>query len=296
MSHMRFPRLGVRTRLRESLTTPFGTGNTLWIYGCGRSGSTWLAEMLGDLANCSVWMEPGFGHLFARPAIPLPYHQSPLYVLGGTPEQTHPAIQAFVVAAIRARFPGVTSRNIVVLKDQNASVGAREVSAALPGSRFLALVRDPRDIVASMLDAVRTPGSWAEGNTPQGLNTVDAGQIAAAVAAAITFTLEAYEQHVGPKTLVHYEDLLQDTHGALTRVCRDLRLTATSAQLAEIAERHSWHAIPAELKGAGKFFRSASPGSWDTVLSSEESAAVETHAQPVIERFYSASGSRSRSL
>jgi hypothetical protein len=39
-------------------------GNVVWIFGAGRSGSTWLASMMGELEGQHVWFEPWVGALF----------------------------------------------------------------------------------------------------------------------------------------------------------------------------------------------------------------------------------------
>jgi hypothetical protein len=36
----------------------------VWIFGTGRSGSTWLAAMMGDMAGGRLWNEPLVGKLF----------------------------------------------------------------------------------------------------------------------------------------------------------------------------------------------------------------------------------------
>src|SRR5215218_3081886 len=38
--------------------------NLVWIFGTGRSGSTWLASMMGELAGGRLWNEPLVGKLF----------------------------------------------------------------------------------------------------------------------------------------------------------------------------------------------------------------------------------------
>src|SRR5688500_20160854 len=36
----------------------------VWIFGTGRSGSTWLGSMMGDMAGGRLWNEPLVGKLF----------------------------------------------------------------------------------------------------------------------------------------------------------------------------------------------------------------------------------------
>jgi hypothetical protein len=43
---------------------PVGDENVIWIFGAGRSGTTWLASMLGALPGFAMWDEPLVGALF----------------------------------------------------------------------------------------------------------------------------------------------------------------------------------------------------------------------------------------
>src|SRR5215211_1341482 len=38
--------------------------NIIWIFGTGRTGSTWLGRMMGDLEDHSLWHEPYVGEIF----------------------------------------------------------------------------------------------------------------------------------------------------------------------------------------------------------------------------------------
>src|SRR3712207_164357 len=40
--------------------------NIIWIFGSGRSGSTWLRSMMGDLDHHQLWEEPMVGKLFGE--------------------------------------------------------------------------------------------------------------------------------------------------------------------------------------------------------------------------------------
>ena len=61
-----------------------------------------------------------------------------------------------------ARFPEITEREYLITKEPGGSVGAVLLAEALPESRMVLLVRDPRDYTASWLDA-RKEGGWRPG-------------------------------------------------------------------------------------------------------------------------------------
>jgi hypothetical protein len=40
--------------------------NIVWIFGFGRTGSTWLSSMMADLEGHTLWQEPLIGELFGN--------------------------------------------------------------------------------------------------------------------------------------------------------------------------------------------------------------------------------------
>src|SRR3712207_2823864 len=58
----------LRTRLGEGDARDAGPnpGNIVWIFGSGRSGSTWLRSMMEDLDRHQLWEEPMVGKLFGE--------------------------------------------------------------------------------------------------------------------------------------------------------------------------------------------------------------------------------------
>jgi hypothetical protein len=269
----------------------FALEHTVWIFGCGRSGSTWLAQMLESFHGWSMWPEPGFGHIFQRPVPAPPYVDSPFHVMGGEPELHQPAVRAFIERAIASRYPHLTASDVLVLKDQNASAGCGEISAALPDSRFVALLRDPRDVLASLVDALATPTSWAADQamaalvnnvrTPEG-----AGRIFTTIVGSLESALAAHETHLGRKAVVRYEDLRSDTPSAMHRLLRDLALSPDAPSVEEVSARHAFERIPAAKTGSGKFHRSATPGDWRDTLPDAYVAAIATPLPPRLSQFY----------
>src|ERR687893_2473855 len=52
-------------------TNGTGTGginpeNIVWIFGSGRTGSSWLSSMMGDMEGHALWGEPWVGSLFGN--------------------------------------------------------------------------------------------------------------------------------------------------------------------------------------------------------------------------------------
>lgn len=267
--------------------------NLVWIFGAGRTGSTWLARMLGELTRANTedrrnafWNEPWVGTLFDPYSLRL---EGPIrrkgkgFILSRHHEKTWlKSLRMFVLDGAAARFPDLGAEDLLVIKEPGGSAGAPLLMAALPESRMVLLVRDPRDVVASQVDA-HAEGAWMAAKKPEDpllTATSAAERYARNVAAAKT----AYEAHTGPKTFVRYEELRRDTLGTMNRVCRELGMDDNG--LEEAVEKHAWKNVPQEEKGAGKFYRKATSGGWREDLTPEQVRAVEKITAPFLEEFY----------
>ena len=53
-----------RTGGKEGRDTAVKPENIVWIFGAGRTGSSWLSAMIGELEGHTVWFDPWVGALF----------------------------------------------------------------------------------------------------------------------------------------------------------------------------------------------------------------------------------------
>ena len=303
----------LRARLIRSGTETGAGGinpeNIVWIFGSGRSGNTWLSSMMGDIEGHAVWREPNVGFLFGY----LYYvwaHEGQRgaknFILGRHKESWLRSIRNFVLDEARTRFPTLSDDGYLVVKEPNGSVGAPLLMEALPESRMILLVRDPRDVAASTMDARRT-GGWSyernkklylEGQRIPADEDPDAfvENPANQYMRNVGNSKLAYDAHRGYKALVKYEDMRADTLVTMKRIYSELGIEADEGELARVVEKHSWENIPEENKGEGKFYRKATPEGWRDDLTPEQAKTVERITAPLLEELYPHEGqSKSRS-
>ena len=272
-------------------------GNMIWIFGSGRSGSTWLRSMMGEMDDHHVWEEPMVGSLFGE------FYDrasevnlgSADFVMGHSIRKGWVrAIRNFVLDVAEYSHPRLGGRDYLVVKEPNGSVGAPLLLEALPESRMIFLVRDPRDVISSVLDAARE-GGWLHSQLKEEAKQyrladrrpdVFVGRRATAYLKGVGNTRRAYETHRGPKTLVRYEDLAEDTLGTMKRIYSELGIPADGEELARSVEKHSWKNIPDQEKGLGKAYRKATPGGWKRDLTPKQIEMIEERTAPLLREFY----------
>jgi hypothetical protein len=278
--------------------------NIVWIFGTARSGSTWLASMMGELEGQHVWNEPLVGALLGYFYYERAGHRAGKggknFILGRRYKDTWVGpMRDLVLGGAAARFPELAEDGYMVIKEPNGSIGAPLLVEALPESRMVLLVRDPRDVVASAIDS-RKKGSWryqrrqriGDTKVEEAAEKVikEADQFvrnrAEGYVQAIGNAKRAYEAHAGRKVLVRYEELRADALGAMKRLYAELEIPVDEDELLRAVEKHSWENIPEEEKGEGKFYRKATPGGWREDLTPEQAKIVEEITAPLLEEFY----------
>jgi hypothetical protein len=277
-----------RLRSRESIDP----ARMVWIFGSGRSGSTWLRNMMGELGGAKVWEEPMVGRLFGEfyARAPKDNLRSADFVMGDPIRRGWiSSIRNFVLDGARYSNPRLGAGEYLVIKEPNGSVGAPLLMEALPESRMILLLRDPRDVVASVLDAA-TEGGWLyesrEGRTGAGRTNSFVRERANVYRRGVEGAWWAYDAHNGPKVLVRYEDLRAETLGEMRRIYSVLGIPAEEGDLEKAVEKHSWQNVPEREKGRGKFYRRGTAGGWREDLTPKQVEVVEKATASLLERFY----------
>jgi Sulfotransferase family len=274
--------------------------NVVWVFGSGRTGSSWLTFMMGSLPDHTRWNEPRVGYLFGDL-----YHRvwtrqdTKHFILGDDYEEFWlGSARGLVLDGGTARFPERAEGGYLVIKEPHGSMGAPLLMKALPESRMIFLVRDPRAVMASSLDAHKKgsrPSKRRIAKRPELFekDTEADEQPNAFIEAQaknylrdIELSKQAYDAHEGRKVLVRYEDLRADTLGTMQRIYSSLEIPVDEADLVRAIETYAWENIPEEEKGPGKIRRRASSEGWREDLTPEQIAIVEEEAAPILDQFY----------
>jgi hypothetical protein len=267
--------------------------NMIWIFGTGRTGSTWLAAMMEEPEGHDVWFEPRVGTIFDPQRFQR--HGGKHFILASQYKDVWlRSIRNFILDGANARFPELAGGYLAV-KEPGGSVGAGLIMEALPESGMVLLIRDPRDVVASWLDATRK-GGWQTRRRGEGGRRAESlaetnpnafvRRHADAYLQHVGSARRAYEAHEGRKVVVRYEDLRADTLGTMKRMYGELNVPVEESKLAKAVEKHAWENIPEEEKGQGKFYRKATPEAWRQDLTRRQVKTVERITAPLLEEFY----------
>jgi len=267
--------------------------NVVWIFCTARSGSTWMRSMLDDLVDGEVWEEPKVGRLFGEfysRAKPTQLGRTN-YVLGEpTREAWTAALRDFVLRTAWASHPSVTPERYLIVKEPGGAIGAPLLMAALPESRMVLLVRDPRDFAASVLDATMKGGWMQEGMDEWARRDLESEKDVQRYLRALSRQYvrqmgngkKAFDAHDGRKIMVRYDDLRTRTLGTMRNLCAALELPVTEQKLAQVVDKHSFENIPQRERGEGKFYRKATSGGWKDDLTPEQAKIVEDITAPLI--------------
>lgn len=279
----------------------------VWMVGSPRTGSTWLLNLLKIHPQLKTLDEPLIGaHLgLAATATVGASARSP--VAGRVPravdvfaehddyffstryrEAWREPLRHLVLARFSAQLRaagGDPRRDVLVVKEPHGSEAADLLADVLPASRILAVVRDGRDVVDSLVDAVQ-PGAWASSLAQVGGSDADrlrfledASALWTERTAAVLRAVElAGEQRA---LLLRYEDLLTDAESGVRRILDWLSLAAP-AGVTEHVERLAFDRVDPAQRGSGHFHRAATPGGWRANLSADEQQVVNRAMEPFL--------------
>lgn len=233
-----------------------------WIIGCGRTGSTWLAEMLGDLPGIRRWHEPYFGRLFRHVhERPGDLRRSSSFFCLKHQEVWLKGFRELFFQMVRDRYPQF-GRHSLVVKEVNTPELYGWLGALFPAGRMILLIRDPFDVLDSYLD-LQKPGSWNErfGDSEATLSEANVARTAEHIRSTMRAAIDAYEAFpVGQRLRISYEQLLENPVPHLLACGKLISVENAEETAAEVAEKHRFAHY--QKTGALEFRRHGRVGVW----------------------------------
>ena len=274
-----------------ALNLDYEGANLVFVVGCPRSGTTWVQRLLASHPCIRTGQESDLFDMYVGPL--LRTWQTELRVdssgRGGvglgcyfTDGEFRRALKSYVLQLLEPMVGCLQPGELFLEKTPSHVMFVSEIHALLPRARFIHVLRDARDTVASLLSASRTWGrAWAPRRAAHAAQTwvghVDAGRTAQRSLPAAQF----FE--------VRYEALHANGSGVLRALIDWLGVSWPDAELRTALERNSPDAaragrgtpIPLGGEFAGGvvrepegFIRQARAGTWRQDLSLADKLAV----------------------
>ncbi len=255
----------------------------IFIVGCSRSGTTWLQRLLACHPKIHTGQET---HLFSGYIGPLlgifNGHLNPQLRGSGiglgcyfTEEEFHTVLRSFINDLICPIRASLNPDEFFVEKTPDHAFYLPEIIRFFPRCKIIHMLRDARDVVASLLAASKSWGtSWAPKNARE----------AAIVWTKFIHAVRMTEAQIPQQQLfeVRYEELCKQPHMILTDCAEFLGLTWNESDISSAVETNnpkhpsfSGSGTPIPIGGEAKrrhglnavnepqgFIRNANPGGW----------------------------------
>jgi hypothetical protein len=258
------------------------------IVGCPRSGTTWVQRMLAEHPRVRTGQE---SHVFNYLAPLLERWREDLEHGGKRPaglgcylreEEFLGALRDFGKELLRPLTGALSEGEVFVEKTPSHARRLPAIRELIPGVRVIHIVRDPRDVVASLLAASRT---WAEGWAPS--SPAEAAKKWLAYSRAVRRAQPLFGEDRFLE--LSYESLQRDAAGGLRRCLEFIGLPFDEAFVSHAVEANrggkghgriplggevsarSGHGTVEEPAG---FIRRASSGGWRRDLTPAQKLAV----------------------
>jgi len=259
------------------------TGNNIvFIVGCPRSGTSWLQSMIA--ANPKIKTGPET-HLFSNYISPQLNSWRSEIKLMGSPQGTNglasyfeegeflSALREYLANLLKPMTQDLKPGELFVEKTPGHATALSDITLLLPESKIIHLIRDARDVVASLLQANKT---WAKGRF-----TGDA-RIASSLWVKHVTKARRASKHLGSNQYLElkYEDLWNQPTKYLGEAWRFLGIDGSENEVANAIEanrastlresggyRYPTRGEHARMRGGTiqsppGFIRRAEPGGW----------------------------------
>jgi Sulfotransferase family len=283
----------------------------MWITCSPRSGSTWLLNLFSLHPEVTMINEPLIGShlgLWTEDILAAPLGESDwekhvwhryradhqeYFFATSFRDSWAPPLRTLLLARFAAhierfgRPPPGGQAPFGCVKEPLGGQSADFVAGVLPRARMLHLVRDPRDVLASILDAY-SDESWFDKGFP-GLNFSAVGRNERVRTQALRWRVRAeaanaaLAAHDPARAMrLRYEDLRAEPVHWLETIFKWAGLPEVDAE--EFVARMEFGRDPAGT-GEGRFQRKGKPGSWDESLTPDEVGVIEGECGKLMAEF-----------
>ena len=258
----------------------FPEDRVVWVFGHPRSGTTWLGQLLTDGLELKMWNEPYLGQFLSfsnllRENEPKRYEDPTFWMSDPQQENWQASLNLFFMDVIARQGGPAAGFTGLVVKEPNGTVVAPLIMKAMPRAKAIFMLRDPRDVIASLIDA-RKPGSWMDERLTQEFDRDKIVKQSIRRFERIAEVLAELEATAAGRFYeMRYERLRAGTFAEMRHLAHVLGLPCDERRLHKAVERHAYERIPEERKGPGKFVRTARVGGWAEELEPAEKAAIQ---------------------
>lgn len=159
-------------------TSDYRGSNMIFVAGCPRSGTTWLQRLLSCHPKICTGQET---HIFDQ--FFMPVHQAWHRSADGSPRKLGLAgyfseaefqtvLKSFLTSLLHPLVAPLEPGQFFLEKTPSNALHVRAIVEALPDCRIIHVLRDPRDVVASLLAASNSWGKrWAPRNVRRAIRT-----------------------------------------------------------------------------------------------------------------------------
>jgi hypothetical protein len=284
----------VSTELSIDLDLTYDGANLLFVVGCPRSGTTWIQRLLATHPCVRTGQESDLFDLYIGPQLRTWQRElaSDSSGRGGvgmacyfTDAEFRHQLKEYLLQLLRPMVGSLQPGELFLEKTPSHVLYVPEIHALLPEARFIHVLRDARDTVASLLSASRTWGrAWAPRRAADAAATwvshVAAGRQAQRTLPASQFFEVRYEalHEDGPRVVRQLVDWLGmrwtdgEIHSALQRNSPEAARAGRGTPIPLGGEFGS--SSGPVVKEPEGFVRSARAGTWSHDLSAVQKLGV----------------------
>jgi hypothetical protein len=247
--------------------------NLVWIFASTRSGTTWLSTQLLT-HNTLHWNEPNLSKYLGLHSPPFSdtildmeyFKHRPNYFFSNMYKKTwifH--LRKLILNRIYAEMKSVS---VPIIIQEPGGLGHSIISECLPDSKIIAIYRDGRDIIDSVIDARSnlTPGGRFTKLLKKPLEDRQRMPFiknhAEMWSKQMCLLKIAVEHHKSNAFEIKYEDLKNNTLEKLKDMYDFLQIKIDDESLRNIVDKTSLKNIPKKATGKGKGIRNVKAGSW----------------------------------